>query len=321
MSQVLPGDDDLVVLAAQIFGGLAGVFQVDGVGVHPDGKGADGPAQLAGRDGAHQGRVQPARQQEAHRRVGVQALFHPGDQLFPDVAQHSLHPIGVGRGHVGDVLVADEPPVAVIAAGGERADVLAPTHQVLQLAGKGDLVAGLGIAVEQRPDADGVPRGDQPVLAGIVEDERELGVQVAEHIQPVLVVQGQQNFAVAARLELVPRPLEDGLFKPEAVQLPVADHAVRPAGKGLHPVRRQPHDGQPPKAHQATLDHPLVVGAAADGPQQVFLEFGGGQVVPGVTHDTAHNVLLLCSKKYGSKHPLIRTNAAVSVVPPGLPAV
>ena len=229
----------------------------------------------------------------------------------------------MGRGDVGHVLVADEMAVAVVAADGERPDVLAPAHQVLQLAGKGDLVAGLGVAIEQGPDADGVPGGDQPVLAGIVEDEGELGVHVAEHIQPVLVVQGQQDLAVAARLELVPRPLEDGLFKPEAVQLPVADHAVRPAGKGLHPLRRQPHDGKPAEAHQpeGPLDHPLVVGAAADGPQQVFLEFGGGQVVPGVTHDTAHNVLLLCSKKYGSKHPLIRTNAAVSVVPPGLPAV
>ena len=35
-------DDDLVVLAAKIVRSLPGVFQVDGIGVHADGKGADG---------------------------------------------------------------------------------------------------------------------------------------------------------------------------------------------------------------------------------------------------------------------------------------
>ena len=306
---------------SKVFGGLPGVLQVDGVGVHPDGKGADGPAQSAGRDGADQGGVQPAREEEADRRVGVQPLFHPGDQLFADIPQHLVHPVGVGRGDVGHVLVADKAPVAVVAADGKGANLLAPAHQVLQFAGKGDLMAGFRVAVKQRPDANGVPRGDQPVLAGVVEDQGELGVQMPEHIQPVLVVEGQQNLAVAARAELVALPLEDGLFKAEAVQLPVADHAVRPAGKGLHPIRRQPHDGQPPKAHQPErpFNDPLVVRTAADGPQQVVPECGGGQIVPGITHNTAHSVYSLLfpipsETEKEARHPLGGNRTSLSRV-------
>ncbi len=43
----VPVDDDLVVLAAEVLGGLAGVLQVDGVGVHADGEGPDGLPSLA----------------------------------------------------------------------------------------------------------------------------------------------------------------------------------------------------------------------------------------------------------------------------------
>ena len=64
-------------------------------------------------------------------------------------------------------------------------------------------MAGLGVAVEQRTDADGVAGGDEPILAGIVQDQRKLRVHVAEHIQPVLVVQRQQDLAVAVGAELI----------------------------------------------------------------------------------------------------------------------
>ena len=50
----IPVDDDLVVLAAQIFCGLARIFQINGIGVHANGKGADGLAKLLGGNGAHQ---------------------------------------------------------------------------------------------------------------------------------------------------------------------------------------------------------------------------------------------------------------------------
>ena len=161
-------DDDLVVLAAKIVRSLPGVFQVDGIGVHADGKGADGLAQLFGCNGADQRGIQTAREQEAHRGIGIQTLFHACDQLFADVPQGGLHVILHGGGHVGNVLIADKAAIAVVAADGEGADVVAPADQVLHLGGKGDLVAGLGVAVEQRTDADGVAGCDQPVLAGII---------------------------------------------------------------------------------------------------------------------------------------------------------
>ena len=196
-------DDDLVVLAAEIIRSLAGVFQVDGIGVHADGKGADGLAQLLGGNGAHQGGVEPAGKQKAHGCIGIQPLFHTSDQLLADVLQDGGHIVLHGGGHIGNVLVAYKASVAVVAADGEGTDVIAPADEVAHLGGEGDLVAGLGVAVEQRTDADGVAGGNEPVLAGIVHDQRKLGVHVAEHIQPVLVVQRQQDLAVAVGAELV----------------------------------------------------------------------------------------------------------------------
>ena len=115
-----------MVLAAKIVRSLPGVFQVDGIGVHADGKGADGLAQLFGGNGAHQGRVQPAGKQEAHGCIGVQPLFHTGDQLFADVLQDGGHIVLHGGGHIRNVLVAHKAAVAVVAANGEGTDIIAP---------------------------------------------------------------------------------------------------------------------------------------------------------------------------------------------------
>ena len=286
----VPVDDDLMVFAAQIIGGLAGIFQVDGIGVHADGKGADGLAQLLGCNGADQRGIQTAREQETHRGIGIQTLFHACDQLFADVPQGGLHVILHGGGHVGNVLIADKAAIAVVASDGEGADVVAPADQVLHLGGKGDLVAGLGIAVEQRADADGVAGCDQPVLAGIIQNKCKLGVHVAEHIQTVLVIQRQQDLAVAVGGKLVAPALQDLLLKAEAVELTVADHAVGTAVEGLHPLWGQAHDGKAAKAHQTKrpFHHTLVVRPAHHGAQQILLEFGGTQVVPRVTHNTTH---------------------------------
>ena len=241
-------------------------------------------------NGADQRGVEAAGEQKANGGVGVQPLFHARDQLFADVLQDGGHVVLHGGGHIGDVLVADEAAVAVVAADGERPDVVAPADEVLHLGGKGDLVAGFGVAVEQRPDADGVAGGNEPVLAGIVQDQREFGIHVAEHVEAVLIIKRQQDLAVAVGLELVTPALQDLFLEPEAVQLAVADHAVGPAVERLHSLRRQAHDGQPPEAHQAErpFHDPLVVRAAHDRAQQILFELGGTQIVPGVTHHTTH---------------------------------
>ena len=321
----IPVDDDLVMLAAQILGGLAGIFQVDGVGVHADGKGADGLAHLLGGDGADQRGVETARQQEAHGCVGVQTLLHACNELFADVGQDGVHLVLHGGGNVGDVLVADKASVAVVAADGEGADVIAPADEVLHLRGKCNLVAGLGVAVEQRTDADGVAGCDEAVLAGIVQDERKFGVHVAEHIEAVLIVERQQDLAVAVGGELVAPALQNLFLEAEAVELAVADHAVGPAVEGLHPLRRQAHDGEASEAHQAErpFHHTLVVRPARDGAHQVFFELVGTHIMPGIAYHTAHISYPSCVgplrcireafpssllgerqiKKYGSKHP------------------
>ena len=66
---------------------------------------------------------------------------------------------------------------------------------------------------------------------------------MAEHIQTVLIVQRQQDLAVAVGLELVAAALEDLFLKAEAVQLAVAHHAIGTAVERLHAFRRQAHDG------------------------------------------------------------------------------
>ena len=268
---------------------LAGVFEVDGVHVHADGKGADGFAQLFGRDGADQAGIQPAGEQEPHRGVGVQPLFHPGGQLFPDAAQDGVHIVLAVGGGVGNVAVAHELPVAVVAADGEGVDLLYQSHQVFGLRREGDGPGG-AVAVEQRPDADGVPGGDEQFFAAVVQDHGELGVQVLKHIQPVPVVQGQQDLAVGVRLEGAALGLQLPFEGAEPVQLAVAGHAVLPPEERLHPRFGQAHDGQPPEAQQAELRpaDTVVVRPAGGGAQQIFGESFGGQVMPGIAHDTAH---------------------------------
>ena len=156
----VPVDDDLGVVGVEIVGNLAGVFQVDGVHVHADGKGADGLFQLPGRNGADQAGIQPAGEQKAQRRIGVQPLVHAGHQLFADVCQDGGHIVVAAGGHIGNVAVAHELAVAVVAADGERVYFLDQPHQVFGFRREGD-GPRRAVPVEQRPDADGVTGGDQ----------------------------------------------------------------------------------------------------------------------------------------------------------------
>ena len=77
-------DDDFRVITADILCDLLGIFQVNGIFAHTDGKGADLLPQHQGADGAHQRGIQSAGEQEAQRSVGVQPLIHTGDQLVAD---------------------------------------------------------------------------------------------------------------------------------------------------------------------------------------------------------------------------------------------
>ena len=150
------------------------------------------------------------------------------------------------------VRVADEAAVRPVTAGREGEDRIAQAHEVLRLAGKGH-AAALHLAIIERADADGVAGGDEAVSLRVVNDQRELRVQRAEHLQAVFMVEGQQNFAVGLADEwiLLLQPLTQGT---EAVQFPVADHIIAAEAKGLHAALVQPHDGKALKAQIAAGD-------------------------------------------------------------------
>ena len=172
--------------------------------------------------------------------------------------------------HLCQIGVADELAVGVVVARGEGADLGAQAHQVFRLAGKHDAAVGV-VAVEQRADADGVPGGDELAGGAVVEDEGELRVQHGEHVQTMLVVQGQQHLAVAAALERVALLHQLPLQRAEAVDLPVAHHIVPAQLERLHARLRQTHDGQPLEAQVAggRLDDAGHVGAPGVGTLKV----------------------------------------------------
>ena len=287
-------DDDVGVVGPQVFSSLTGVFQVDGIAAHADGKGTDGFAQLFGRDGADQAGIQTAGEQKAHGSVGVQALFHAGHQLFPDVFQDNGHLVPVvGRG-VGNITVPHKTAVAVVAADGERIDLLAQPHQVFGFGGKGD-GAALAVTVEQGPDADGVPGSNEPLSPGIVQDHGKFRVQTAEHVQAVFFIQGQDDLAVGIRPEGIAFPFQFGAHRAETVQFAIARHQAALPLKGLHPLGGDAHDGQTAEAQEPELglQHAVIVRTAGSGPQQVSGKLFAGQIMPRISHDTTHLAALL----------------------------
>ena len=183
------------MLAADVVGDLAGIFEVDGVLAHADGKRADGLFQQLGRNGAHERAVQSAAEQEADRRVGVQPLLDACDQPPPDAGAQILYVVCAVFGHGGQIGVAREMAVAVIVSGREGDDALREADQVFGFAGEHDFAAGQ-IAVKQRTDADGIAGRDQSAGAAVIEHHGELGVQHAEHFKAVFAVERQQNLAV-----------------------------------------------------------------------------------------------------------------------------
>ena len=196
---------------------------------------------------------EPAGEQKAQRRVRVQTLFHPGDQLFPDVFADGLQIVGGAAGNRRQIGIANEALTVVIVSRREGQDVRAKSLQILRFAGKSDAPVG-EIAVIKRADPDGVPGGDQPSALPVVQDQSKFRVQLIKHAEPVFLIQRQQQLTVgiagkgiALRLELTP-------FGPPSVELAVAHQLAFPAGEGLHAPLIQPHDGEAVKAEQSRPD-------------------------------------------------------------------
>ena len=246
---ILLGDDHFRVLAADILGHHARIFQVDRIHIHADGKGLDRLFQLVLRDGADQRRIQAAGEQEAHRRICIQTLFHALDQQIMQLGTRRVLVVHGKLVDMGSVGIAHKLAVRPVAAGREGENRLAEADQVLRLTGKRH-AAVRELAVVQRADADRIARSDQGVLLRIIEDERKLRIQRAEHIQTVFAVKRKQDLAVRLTGKRVFRhqPVPN---RAESIQLAVADHIIVVKPEGLHAALIQAHDGQAMKAEPA----------------------------------------------------------------------
>ena len=83
--------------------------------------------------------------------------------------------------------VADELSVLIVVSRREGQDPVAQAHQVLGLAGKDGRAVPV-VAIVQRPDADGVPGGNE--LLAVIQDQGKFRVQVLEHLHALLLIQG-----------------------------------------------------------------------------------------------------------------------------------
>ena len=216
------------VLRPDVVRGDLRVFQVDGIQIHADGEGTDLPAQELCRNGTDQAGIQTAGEQEAQRRVRVQSLFHPGDQLFPDVFADRLQIIGGISGDCRQISIADKALPVIITSRREGENTRAEALQVLRFAGKGNAPVG-EIAIVKGADPDGIPCSDQSAALSIIQDQSEFRVQLVKHAKPVFPVQRQQQLTVgiagkgiALRLQLPP------LGSP-AVEFAVADQLFFPS--------------------------------------------------------------------------------------------
>ena len=178
---------DLRMVAADIVGDLLCVFQVDGVLAHTNGKGFDRCSRLSGRNGAHQGRVQAAREQESHLCICHKPFFHTGNQFFPDMRTGCFQIITARRINLCNIAIADHFTVLPVMTGRKRHDPFRKTDQVLRLAGKEDHTLAV-IAVIQRADANGIPRSDICAAFSVIDDAGELCIQHGEHIRSIFAV-------------------------------------------------------------------------------------------------------------------------------------
>ena len=297
IQHLLAGHIYLGVIRADVIRHFSGVFQINGILVHANGESADLLPQHQRADGAHQRGIQSAGEQEAQRGVGVQPLVHTGDQLVADGAADGFQIVMAIVRDGGEVGVADELAAGVVVAGREGADLLAQADKVLGLAGEHDATV-IQIAVEQRPDADGVPGGDEGIRLVVIDDHGELRVQLGKHRKAVFPVQRQNDLAVAAALEFVAFLRQLPLQGTEAVQLPVAHHHIAVQLKGLHTGLGQAHNGQPVEAQPAGAGvHDLGhVGATGNSPVEILPNLMLVQFLRGKSHNCAHKKHLRIQK-------------------------
>ena len=130
--------------------------------------------------------------------VRDQPFFHSRDQLLADIPAGCLQIIMADRIHLRDIGITDEPAVLIVMPGRERHDLFGQPHQVFRLAGKEDDPLFIE-AVIQRPNPDGIPRGNISAGVVIINDAGKFRIQHSEHFCPVLPVQREVRFRSRCR--------------------------------------------------------------------------------------------------------------------------
>ena len=127
---------DFRVIAANVVGDLPSVFQIDRVFRHADRVRFNRNGRFLRRDGAHERRVEPAREKEPDRRVGNEALFHAGDEFFPNIAARRFQSVAANLIRFFNLRIPDEFTGPIIAAGRERHNFFAQAYKVFRFAGE-----------------------------------------------------------------------------------------------------------------------------------------------------------------------------------------
>ena len=113
------------MLASDVVCHLLGVFEVDRVLAHADGKRADGRIRLARSNCADERRIEAAREQEPDLCIGHEALFDTANELVVNLRAHRVQIIVTDCLRLCDVAVADELSVLIVMSGRERHDLVA----------------------------------------------------------------------------------------------------------------------------------------------------------------------------------------------------
>ena len=103
----------------------------------------------------------------------------------------------------------------------------------------------------ERANADRIAGSDQAVRLAVIDDHRELRIEMAEHINTVLLIHRKDDLAVRCALQLIALRDELRAERTEVIELSVADNRLLSDMEWLHTLLIQAHDGQSLKSEPA----------------------------------------------------------------------
>ena len=168
------------MVAADIVGGFLRVFQIDRVFFHADRKRANRFFEQSLRHGAHERRIQSARKKKAQRRIGVEPLFDPRNQLFANIFAENVGLRLFDARYVRDIAVPHERAVFIIMTGRKGKHFFRDRNKVFGFACKRDFSVR-HVSVIQRSDAYGIARGKIDLFLRVVNHAGKFRVEHGEH--------------------------------------------------------------------------------------------------------------------------------------------